>query len=109
MTTKPSVELIRSRHDKAMDLADKADALRRAKKPRLAKAFYRQALVLERSCAMAFVNRKEYEPTRSIFFRSAASLAMLVGDKKECARLVAMGLDGNPPTEIADEMREILK
>lgn len=85
-----------------------ADAVRKGPGWRFkAKLIYAKALVLERRAAMEFKDRIKYEPTRSVLFRSAATLANLAGDKRECERLLCMGLAGNPPDEIADELRQL--
>ena len=47
------------------------------------------------------------EPTRSITFRSAASLAMQCGKYLEAEKLITQGLDGNPPADIAQELRDL--
>ena len=46
--------------------------------------------------------------TRSILFRSAASLAMDCGKLGDAERLIAGGLSGHPPEEIAEELRQLL-
>ena len=52
-----------------------------------------------------------FEPSRSILMRSAATLAMRVGSQSsrlEAEGLVNRALAGNPPAEIARELREVL-
>ncbi len=55
--------------------------------------------------------RQEYqlEPTRSILYRSAASLALRCENYQEAERLTRNGLAGNPPEEIASELRDLLQ
>lgn len=67
----------------------------------------RDAFDLERQAAMLLKDAFEYEPTRSVYFRSAATLAFNLRNYREAERLVAFGLSGNPPDEIAMELREI--
>ena len=39
---------------------------------------------------------------------SAASLALECGDYREAERLIAVALSGEPPDEIAEELRDLL-
>jgi predicted Zn-dependent protease len=71
-----------------------------------------------RSYAMAFEKEQEAalladfllnpEPGLSILYRSAASLALQCGKLREAERLVAKALSGNPSSEIATELRDLL-
>jgi hypothetical protein len=47
------------------------------------------------------------EPTRSVLHRSAAALAVECGEAREAERLIAVALAGNPPEEIAEELRDL--
>ena len=49
------------------------------------------------------------EPSRSVLHRSAASLAEQCGEFREAERLIAVALSGNPPEEIAEELRDLLQ
>lgn len=49
------------------------------------------------------------EPSRSILYRSAASLAIECGKYVEAVELILAGLAGDPPAEIADELQELVK
>ena len=53
------------------------------------------------------IESEESEPTRSVLHRSAASLAFRCGEYREAERLIARALLGNPPEEIADELRRL--
>ena len=44
------------------------------------------------------------EPSRSVLYRSAASLALQRGEFDDARRLIALGLAGSPPHEIAEEL-----
>ncbi|MEW6348095.1 MAG: hypothetical protein AB1646_03480 [Thermodesulfobacteriota bacterium] len=96
-------------HDRAMDHAAKGDLARMMGNNEEAQVHIREALRLERLAAEMVRNRVDLEPSRSILFRSAASLALENGDLREAERLAAMGLYGNPPDEIADELRDVLE
>ena len=67
------------------------------------------AFDLERAAALDLTNALEKEPTRSVLFRSAASLAMNCGRFEEGEAMIALGLLGNPPRDIADELRDVAK
>jgi hypothetical protein len=94
-------------HRKAMILAqdayitllqgDEVEALR----------LYESAFELEREAALTLVSDESKEPTRSVLFRSAASLAVKCKRFREAEKMVALGLAGNPPEEIANESRDL--
>lgn len=94
-------------HTKAMELADRADAQRMQGNVDEANTFFCQSLRSEREAAFAAREQQVGEPTESVLFRSAASLAFAIGDYREAERLACMGLAGNPPAEIADELRSL--
>lgn len=68
-----------------------------------------KAYELEKKAAEELILKFDYEPSRSIMFRSAASLALDCGLFREAERLLAAGLMGYPPEEIADELRDMLE
>ncbi|MBR6276857.1 MAG: hypothetical protein IKR31_08025 [Prevotella sp.] len=94
-------------HNNAMELADKADYLKMQGNVDEAKAVYRQSFEAERDAALMAHQQKLGEPTESVLFRSAASLAYTIGDYREAERLACQGLAGNPPAEIAEELRSL--
>jgi len=96
-------------HQKAMDHAESAFSEKLKGNLEESKRQLEKAYKLETQAAKLVVNNIELEPTRSILFRSAASLALECGDIREAERLSAFGLTGNPPEEIADELRNILE
>jgi hypothetical protein len=53
-------------------------------------------------------NALDYEPTRSVLYRSAATLARDCHDYGEAKRLIQKGLMGRPPDDIAEELKELL-
>jgi hypothetical protein len=65
-------------------------------------------LEAEREAAYMAKNQQIGEPTESVLFRSSASLAFGLKDLREAERLICMGLAGNPPSDIACELRELL-
>lgn len=68
---------------------------------------FRIAYELESEAAHSFLNR-DLEPTRSVLFRSAATMAKRCGLTTEMHDLIQKGLAGNPPPAVADELRELL-
>lgn len=101
-------------HKKAMHLADEAFYAKRAANTELAQQKYIEAFEYEKAAAMLLVQNYEMEPTRSVFFRSAACLLLNLPNfeathHREAERMVAFGLSGNPPEEIAEELREAWK
>ncbi len=96
-------------HNQAMELAVQADMARMMGDHEEGKRLIREAFSLERLAAESAKNRLDLEPSRSVLFRSAASLALESGEAREAERLAAIGLSGNPPDEIADELRDVLE
>jgi len=92
-------------HRDAMILAEQALAEVDA---RIAERLFRAAFDNERQAAEVLAGAIEAEPTRSVLYRSAASLAADCGEYSEAERLAREGLAGKPPAEIEDELRELL-
>jgi hypothetical protein len=93
-------------HHAAMDALDEADAATRRGDDVRAKAATRRALVLEARAAANVPPR--LEPTRSVLYRSAASIAVELGETIEARRLASEGLRGEPPAEIKAEIFHVL-
>jgi len=96
-------------HRKAMDLASEAQLERIHGHPGRAHDLICEAFQHEREAACLVKDQVELEPTRSVLYRSAGSLALECSDFREAERLIASGLAGNPPEEIAEELRELLE
>ena len=98
-------------HQKAMVLAEEAYYLKKNQELASAQEKYLAAFQYEQAAAMLLVNQYEMEPTRSVFFRSAACLLLNLPFPseeyfREAEKMVAYGLSGNPPSEIAEELRQ---
>ena len=93
-------------HNQAMDYADQADMARRRGDTITMLQFFQKAFEAERMAAELLTAELDMEPTRSIIFRSAASLAFDCEEYREAERLICQGLAGNPPEEIASELRD---
>ncbi|HVF49465.1 MAG TPA: tetratricopeptide repeat protein [Pyrinomonadaceae bacterium] len=94
-------------HPQAMDLADEAFRLRRRGNDAEARMLFLRALELEQKAAFLLPATEASEPSRSILYRSAASLAYNAEDYEEAERLIAFGLSGFPPPEIRDELKNL--
>jgi hypothetical protein len=96
-------------HQQAMGHCDRAVAARARRDHEQAKASFRRAFALERKAADLIANEEGLEPTRSVLHRSAASLALECGEHREAEKLIGRALAGNPPEEIAEELRDLLE
>lgn len=96
-------------HEVAMDLADQAFLARRKGDIKVADKLSRQAYEEELRAAEILRDDLNAEPSRSVLYRSAASLAMECGETREAERLISIALVGNPPLEIAEELRNLLE
>lgn len=94
-------------HNAAMDLASLAEAARRSGDEQRAQALFRDALEYERQAALKVASNVNAEPTRSVLLRSAASLALDCNSPREAEQLIATALAGDPPDEIAEELRDL--
>jgi len=97
-------------HQKAMSMADEAFYAKQRHDLHDAQAKYLAAFEYEKAAAMLLVNEHGQEPTRSVLFRSAACLLLNLPFQtdehfRQAERMVAYGLSGNPPEEIAEELR----
>jgi hypothetical protein len=95
-------------HREAVELADQADDARRRGDLDRSASLLRSAFEKERDAAVRLVDELDLEPSRSVLYRSAASLALECGLWRDAERLIATALAGEPPTEIAEELRELL-
>jgi tetratricopeptide (TPR) repeat protein len=96
-------------HERAMARADMALEARRRGDEDRARAYFCEALDDERRAAEMVAPDKSAEPTRSVLHRSAASLAAQCGQFREAERLIAVALSGDPPDEIAEELRDLIQ
>ncbi len=93
-------------HDKAMTLSQ--DALVRQLKGQSGFLdMYVEAFENEQKAAMLFLDMLDNEPTRSVLFRSAASLAIQCGKLNDAEQLIEIGLSGKPPKAIAAELIDL--
>ena len=96
-------------HSEAMDFAEQAEIARfKGDKARM-KQCLTQALQKERQAAALAVEQNAPEPTRSILLKSAAHLAIDCGELRVAEQLIGLALAGDPPDEIAEELRRLFE
>jgi hypothetical protein len=94
----------RELHDSAMDLFEQGLLTARAGDSDESRRLFNQALENEAAAADSVAADYQLEPTRSILHRSAASIALRVGDVQKAKRYVDAGLAGNAPEDIREEL-----
>jgi uncharacterized pyridoxal phosphate-containing UPF0001 family protein len=92
-------------HQRSMDLAESATLAQQ--RGESVTALWREAFELEAQAAALLANEWQAEPTRSVLYRSAATLALRCDAVQAAERLVVTGLMGHPPEEIAAELRDL--
>ena len=98
---------IKEKHTTAMDLAEAAFVAKLRGDLEQASLLTKQAFSLEQEAAALIAHQLDAEPTRSVLHRSAATLAIECGEFKAAERLIATALSGNPPEEIASELKDL--
>lgn len=90
-----------------MEIAERGFIAQKQGQTDKAKQLSVKAFEYESQAAMLLLNDYEIEPTRSILLKSAACLALDFDDYRKAERMIALGLLGNPPPEILEELREL--
>jgi hypothetical protein len=98
---------IREKHREAMKYASKAFVARAEGRITEFEAFSIQAYELELEAVQMVAEDLSTEPTRSVLHRSAATLAFNCKKFEEAEKLIKEGLRGNPPIEIAEELKKL--
>lgn len=101
------MESIKDLHSNAMNIAEEAFIAQRNGDIEKSLNLFRKALDSEQQAAEQLPLSLQSEPTRSILFRSAASLAYNTNDYELADRLIARGLSGYPPEDIKDELKNL--
>ena len=98
-------------HHEAMGYTDIGDSFKSLKYPKEdIQEQYQKAFLIEKRVALFFKNKPNFEPTRSIFFLSAASLAINAELWDEAREMIRLGIKFHQcPGEIRDQMVELLK
>lgn len=100
---------IKTKHRQAMEQSDLALMEKARGNSAAAQLHFQAAYQLEADAANALVHDISSEPTRSVLFRSAATLAQDCGRLEDAEKLIYKALAGEPPTDIADELRDLLE
>ncbi|NJR67847.1 MAG: hypothetical protein HC771_03645 [Synechococcales cyanobacterium CRU_2_2] len=95
-------------HQEAMELVEQAALARRQGNLAAAQAFTKAAFKKEQAAADLIAPNLDLEPSRSVLHRSAATLAVECAELRAAERLIGRALAGNPPAEIAEELRDLL-
>jgi hypothetical protein len=103
-----NIEIVTLHHE-AMDLASEAFIVRMQGRIDHADNLTREAFTKEKEAANLIANNFDLEPSRSVLHRSAASLALECSELREAEKLIAVALSGEPPQEIANELRDLLE
>lgn len=98
---------IQDLHTAAMDLAEAAFTAKLRGDLSQANKLTQQAFEKEQIAAALIANQLDAEPTRSVLHRSAATLAIDCGEFQAAERLITIALSGNPPEEIAQELKDL--
>ncbi len=92
-----------------MEQMDSALLARKEGNQDIAFKHLQSAYRLEREAAESLNFKFDLEPTRSVLFRSAATLAYDCGLINEAEKLIHKALAGDPPTEIEEELQDLLE
>ena len=95
---------IRQIHDRAMDLFELALLAARAGDAEKSRRLFNEALEKEAAAADSVGDAYDLEPTRSILYRSAASIALRIGNVQKAKQYVEAGLAGRAPEDVRAEM-----
>ncbi len=101
------MQSIEELHSNAMNIAEEAFIAQRNGDSEKAQDLFRKALDIEQQAAEQLPLSLKSEPTRSILFRSAASLAYNTNEYELADRLIARGLSGYPPEDIKNELKNL--
>jgi hypothetical protein len=99
---------VRTLHKAAMHLCDTAAEMRANAHDAEAMEQVTQAYLSEAKAARMLVWHPDAELSRSVLFRSAATLAMDCGHYADAQRLVEEGLSSQPPADISLELEILL-
>jgi len=103
-----TVTTVRALHNMAMELAQSAMVARFQGNIQEARHYARKAFPYEAKAARHLAKNEASEPSRSILYLSAASLAYQASNYENARDLVAEGLSGYPYSETEYELRQLL-
>jgi len=101
------MQTVEELHTQAMDLAEEAFFVQKKGDKLKSRDLFEKSLAFEQKAAEQLAMTQDSEPTRSILYQSAASIAYHAGDYDTADRLIANGLAGYPPFEIREELKNL--
>jgi hypothetical protein len=104
-----NLDQISELHERAMSLAEATVIASTQGDAAMSRTRFQEALELAAEAAALIAPHVDEEPIRSVLHRSAGSLALNCDEHRIAEKLLAVGLAGEPPSEIADEMRDLLE
>lgn len=96
-------------HNQAMDLAFMGDRALKMGEIEKAKKLYAEAYDIERGVFDRLDDSNSSLIGRTVILRSAATLALQCGQKREAERLIAKGLSEDIPESLMMELRDLLQ
>ena len=99
----------RELHNKAMALLQDAIIYRQAGEDCAAEDIYKDAFIAEKKAADLVAKKENCEPTRSILYASAASLAYQAKEYKQSLNCIHKCLNGKPSAKIFKETTTLYK
>lgn len=95
-------------HDLAMDYADEAQFALKKGNIKIADLLFEIAYDLEKQFALAFpLDDDDFQLSRSVFLRSAATLALDCKKPKEALELVQRAMNSKPHPAIVEELEDV--
>ena len=95
-------------HQMAMEFIDEARMAHHRGEEHTARLFFEKSFNLEKIVAEAIPNDPSYQLTRSVFLRSAATLALDCRFKLEAVRLIQLALSSQPHPAMKPELEALL-
>ncbi len=96
-------------HKQAMDIAEQALLIQIKGDYEESIRLFGEAFNIEREAALTLEISDENEPSRTILFQSAASLALKAENPSEAEKMASYALIGSGPENIKDEIRDLLE
>lgn len=94
-------------HEIAMEFVDEARLAKQRGDHQTTRLFFQKALSLEKIVVLGVPKGDTYRLTRSVFFRSAASLAINCACYSEAMKLIELALESKPHPAILPELKEL--
>ena len=101
------MSVMNNHHHKAMDLAASGVHERMRGNHKGATKFFAEALDFELKALSEL--KAPIQPTHSVLHRSATTLALDCGELRHAEKLAAKALAEEPPEEIAEELRDVMR